>query len=160
TTVVSTAAQGLLARTNQHLPVFSKAHWTTHDRIMLSMLYTPGNGQYEIIWTDLEATVATQGTGWDILKRTGETTKFPAAASFSHDGKSVIYANSSNVMGGHQISDGDLMVVPFNNKQGGTPVAVNGASEPGYNEYYPTYSPDDKWIAFARAPNGSISYSN
>jgi len=157
---ISASASTLLGRINQEFPVFSKSHWTPGDRIMLSMMYNSTSKQYDILWTDLEATSTTQGMGWGILDRTGETTKWPAAAAFSHDGKSVVYAAASSVDGGHQITDGDLHVIPYAAKKGGTPVAVNGASEANYNEFYPTYSPDDQWIAYTRSPNGGLSYKN
>jgi len=156
-TFISSAAQGILARTYQELPVFSKAHWTTGDRVVLSMFYT--NPQYEIIWTDLEATSAAQNTGWGILARTGDP-GHPSAASFSHDGMHVVYASGSNVSSGVTLSDGDLRVIPYANRQGGASVAVAGASDPAYNEFYPTYSPDDQLIAFDRLPTGQKSYNN
>jgi hypothetical protein len=43
-------------------------------------------------------------------------------------------------------------MVPFNNRQGGAVTPLSGASDPNYYEYYPTFSADDKLIAFTRAP--------
>jgi WD40-like Beta Propeller Repeat len=154
-TFVSTAAQTNLARSYQELPVFSKSHWMTGDRVVLSMLYT--NPEYEIIWTDLEAATAAQGTG--VLARTGDP-GHPAAAAFSHDGQSVVYASGATVSSGVTISDGDLRVIPYANRAGGLSTAVVGASDSNYNEFYPTWSPDDQWLAFDRLPTGQSSYNN
>jgi hypothetical protein len=43
-------------------------------------------------------------------------------------------------------------VVPYNNRAGGTSQALQGASDPNYFEYEPTFSPDGKFVAFSRAP--------
>ena len=151
---VSAAAATLLARTGQELPSFSQAHWKPGDRTMLSMLY---NGStYDIAWTDLEATATSSGTG--TLARTNDPGS-PGAAAFSHDGASVVYASSSSVASGYQMTDGDLRIIPFNNRQGGVSAAVPGASDPSFNEYFPTYSPDDQWIAFSRLPKGANNYT-
>jgi hypothetical protein len=37
---------------------------------------------------------------------------------------------------------------------------VNGANDPTFNECYPSFSPDDALLAFARVPSGSSSYNN
>jgi hypothetical protein len=154
---ISTAASSLLARTGQELPTFSSAHWATGDRIGLSMLYT--NPQYEIIWTDLEATAMDEGKGWGKLARTGDPA-FPSQAQFSHDGMTVVYSSGTDVTSGVTLSDGDLRTIPYANRMGGTSTAVPGASDAMWNEFYPTWSPDDKLIAFDRLPKGEKSYNN
>ena len=35
-----------------------------------------------------------------------------------------------------------------------------GASDPGFNEFYPSFSSDDVFVAFSRLPNGQSSYNN
>ena len=52
------------------------------------------------------------------------------------------------------------MTVPYNNHAGGTPTAINGASTAAYNEYYPTFSPDDTYVAFNRVADGQSSYND
>ncbi len=37
---------------------------------------------------------------------------------------------------------------------------INGASDANYNEYYPTWSPDDLFVAFNRVAAGQSSYNN
>jgi hypothetical protein len=43
--------------------------------------------------------------------------------------------------------------VPFNDRKGGAVADVQGAATADHYEYYPSFSPDDKLIAFTRAPN-------
>jgi len=160
-TFISTAAAGLLARSGQEEPVFSKAHWQTGDRVGLSMLYMNGSAmysQYEIVWTDLEATSAAQDMGWGVLKRNGDPGD-PVSAAFSHDGTKVVYTSGKSTSGGVTLTDGNLRTIPYNNRLGGDSVALTGASDSTYNEFYPAFSSDDQWIAFARLPNGVSSYN-
>ncbi len=154
---LSAAAKTLLARTYQELPVFSKAHFQTGDRVALTMM--PVANVSEIIWTDLEASSTTQGMGWGVLSRGGDPGQ-AAGASFSHDGKSVVYSSAAKVVTGITVGDGDLRIVPYGNRMGGTSIAVPGASDPNYNEFYPIFSPDDAWLAFDRLPAGQDSYNN
>jgi len=50
----------------------------------------------------------------------------------------------------HLISGWDLKV----------PKPVQGASDPTFSEYYPAYSPDDRYVAYNRAPGGENMYYN
>lgn len=47
----------------------------------------------------------------------------------------------------------DLYRIPFNDGNGGEPEPLEGASNNGYSNYFPRYSPDGKWIVFCRARN-------
>lgn len=148
---VTATAQTLMARPDQVAPEFSKLHWTTGDRIALTMY------QSQIMWTDLEATSGAQGAGWGILARTGENTN-AASASFAHNSDTVLYVSSvSSVSLGVAVTDGDIETVPFNNRAGGTPTAVVASAD---NNYYPSFSPDDEYIAFNRVAGGMSSYNN
>ena len=42
-------------------------------------------------------------------------------------------------------------------RAGGVAKPLAGASDPNFLEYYPSYSSDDKWIAFTRAPKPSTA---
>jgi len=44
----------------------------------------------------------------------------------------------------------DIYIVPFNDGKGGKPKPLKGASHNGWNNYFPEYSPDGRWIAFCR----------
>jgi hypothetical protein len=154
---ISPSAATLLQRTDQVLPSFSKAHWRTGDRVVLTEFWN--GSSYEIAWTNLEATSTAQGVAWDILPRPGDTNN-AGAACFSHDGTQVAYASAGWVGTGNEVKDGDLRIVPYPAQANGMAVPVNGASDPNKNEFYPTFSPDDRWLAFGRLPGGQDSYSN
>jgi hypothetical protein len=156
---VTTNANFLLARLSQHAPSFSKAHWQTGDHTVLTMY--PVNGSAEIIWTDLEASSTQLGNGWGVVARNSDVNQ-AASAAFSHDGNTVAYTSATSVSWGVITPDGMIYTVPYNLRQGGTARPVNGANDPSSLQYYPSFSADDKFIAFNRAPGGgsSTSYDN
>jgi hypothetical protein len=140
----------LLARQGQHAPSFSPGHWTAGDHIALSLLEV--NSVDEIAWTNLEATSQTEGQAWGVVARNGDTNQ-AASASFSHDGNHIVYTSTTGVNSGTNTADGLLYVVPYAAGAGGTAVAVNGASDPSFIQFYPSYSRDDRYIGFNRIPN-------
>ena len=147
---ISASAHALMARQDQEAPAFSPLHWTTGDRIALTMYNS------EIMWTDLEATSAAQGAGWGYLARAGDAGA-AASASFAHTSDTVLYVSSSSVVQGVTVTSGVIETVPFNNGAGGTPTQVVATAD---NNYYPSFSPDDKYIAYNRVPGGMSSYNN
>ena len=158
-TFLSQAARALLGRVGQELPTFSKAHWTGGDMIALTMFpLTPPQG-FEILWTNLETASMAQGTGWGVVKRGGDPGA-AASASFSHDGKTVIYTSGSQVGAGITCTDGDVRTVPYNGGKGGASTKLAGASDAFFNEYYPVFSPDDRFVAFNRVFQGNSSYND
>jgi hypothetical protein len=50
----------------------------------------------------------------------------------------------------------DLFQVPFNGGKGGKPVPIKGASQNRDSNYLPRYSPDGRWIVFARSQTGLL----
>jgi tricorn protease-like protein len=48
----------------------------------------------------------------------------------------------------------DLYRVAYNNGKGGMSEPVVGASNNGYNNYFPKYSPDGKWIVYCQSQLG------
>jgi hypothetical protein len=54
----------------------------------------------------------------------------------------------------------DIYLMPFNGGNGGHTMPVNGAATPDFEEYYPAFSPDDKFIAFTRVPKGQVMFAN
>jgi hypothetical protein len=156
-TFITASAQTLLARSGQELPVFSASHWQAGDHTSVQMF--PVNGKFEITWTDLEATSTAQGTGWGVLARTGDANA-AAYASFAHTSETLLYVSAPTVASGVTVTAGDLATVPYAARAGGTATTIPGANTTTYNEYYPTFSPDDRYIAFNRVPNGQSSYNN
>lgn len=138
--------------------MFTKAHWTTGDRIAVTM-YPTAAGHFDIAWTDLEASSTAQGTGWGIVTRTGDT-GWAASASFAHTSDTMLYASGTTVNAGITVTDGKLMTVPYNNRLGGTATPITGAADAAYNQFYPTFSPDDTYVAYNRVATGSSSYNN
>ncbi len=155
---LSASAKTLLRRQDQHAPSFSGAHWAPGDRIALSMLNT--GGREEIVWTDLEARSIAQGAAWDIVHRQGDETHAASGASFSHDGKKLVYVSTTSSGAGTIVGDGQLWTVPFANRQGGQATPVPGASDPGHVQYYPVFSQNDLLLAFNRVGGGMSSYNN
>lgn len=157
-TFITPSGLSMLGRDNQHAAAFSAGHWQTGDHVALSM-FVPTSST-EIIWTDLEASSTAQGTGWDILTRTGDS-QMAASATMSHDGKTVIYTSASTVDSGTNTPDGLIYTVPYNNRMGGTATPLPGASSASYLQYYPSFSADDAYVAFTRvAAGGANSYNN
>jgi len=48
----------------------------------------------------------------------------------------------------------DLYRIPFNNGSGAIPEPITGVNENGMSNYFPRYSPDEKWIVFCKSKNG------
>ncbi len=155
---VSPAAQTLLNRVEQDLPVFSPAHFKTGDRVAVTMYSPNQSGPFEIAWTDLEATSVDAGTG--IFARNGDP-NHAALANMSHDGNSILYVSTTDSdTAGTTPTNGGLYTIPYNNRLGGNATAVAGANDTNYVAGYPAYSPDDKYIAFTRDPVGTSTYDN
>jgi hypothetical protein len=154
---VTSVAQTLMARQGQEEPAFSKLHWQPGDHTAITMFQVAG--RFEITWTDLEAATPDPGTGWGVIARTGDAN--PAAyASFAHTSDTLLYVSSSQVSSGVTVTHGDLATVPYGNRAGGTATVIAGAATTTYNEYYPTFSPDDKLVAFNRVADGQSSYND
>ncbi len=101
-----------------------------------------------------------QGTTWGILARTGDP-RGAEFANFSHDGKSIVYV-STNAGKDGRLGTGtaDLYTIPYGARQGGAATAVMGAAEATWAEFYPSFSPNDAFIAFNRAPGSEAMYYN
>ena len=71
-----------------------------------------------------------------------------------HD--NIVYVSTDTGVEDGRMGHGntDLKIVGYNGKQGGTVQSVAGASDPAYNEYYPSWAPDDSLIAFNRVAAG------
>ena len=91
---------------------------------------------------------------------TGATPNAAAYASFAHTSDTLLYVSAPTVSSGVTVAHGNLMTVPYNNRAGGTATPITGADTSTYNEYYPTFSPDDTYIAYNRVPDGQSSYNN
>jgi hypothetical protein len=162
---------------------FSAAHWAAGDRIGIVAaqlapgdLFQPWSTDNKLVgnlvWIDTESTATTTNNGqiwpmrtmaFDYMKHTGDRggVAFP---TWSNDGNTIVYASSTGTTadqdGRLNLGATDLYAVPYNARAGGAATAVPGASDPGFEEYYPAFSPDDKMIAFTRVPVGQVMYAN
>jgi hypothetical protein len=141
----------------------SKAHWQNGDRVVVASNNT------DLQWIDVEATTA--GTARGTIARTG--TQVPGtlagAPSFSHDGNTIVYTATNHTqdgrLGGYYMSTddtgsrADLYTVPYTNRAGGAVAAVTGASSASVQEFYPSFAPDDAYIAYTTAPNDKNMYN-
>lgn len=155
---VSLAAQALLARPNQTLPALSPAHFGPRDAVALTTLSDESTGgRFEIVWTDLHA--AAEGPGASgVLRRDGDGGE-AATPTFSEDGRTVAYASSAGVTDGRTRGQpSDIYTVPYGDRGGGAARPLPGASEAGYSEYYPAFSPGDRMLAFNRVLAGTNTY--
>jgi len=92
--------------------------------------------------------------GWGIIA-TGDTGVSDVSPSWSHDGKTIVYVTTDYSPDGHPdatAKTADVRTVPYGEKAGGVSAPLAGASDPNLLEYYPSYSGDDKLIAFTQAP--------
>jgi len=96
--------------------------------------------------------LAAFGTSWGFLERAGDPNPAAELPSWSHDGKTVVYVATNSGQDGHLGSGAaDLYTVPFNARKGGNATAVPGASDPAAAEYYPSFSEDDRFLAFVQS---------
>jgi hypothetical protein len=161
---------------------FSKAHWGPGDRIIVAPYYLDMPcGQYRqtdpsvrLAWLDVEAPPVdngcpVEGKHFGILARTGDA-RGAANPTWSHDGATIVYSSTTAGQDGRLATGpSDLYSVPYNaapnamgmsRGMGGAATPLPGASEAGFAEYYPTFSPDDALVVFDRVPAGEVMYAN
>jgi hypothetical protein len=162
---MATGGAQALGRWNVGGISFSPAHWQTGDRRAIVSFDNSNNASnIQLSWMDFEATDPALASG--TLARNGDL--LPAGApAWSHDGTTVAYVSTNRVCTGrlgncragqYNIppdlgSRADIFTVPYNGGAGGTATGLPGASDPTVQEYYPAFSPDDRWIAFNRIAN-------
>ena len=128
-------------------PTYSPAHWSAGDRIVV--LGDTG----ELTWIQLD------GDRQGIVVRDGDTRQ-AIAPTFRHDGQAIAYVSTNSISLGRQAAGpSDLYEVPYAAGAGGPAVAIRGAADPAYTEYYPAFSPDDAFIAFTRIDGSGNVYS-
>jgi Tol biopolymer transport system component len=144
----ATASALATMQTLHGIPAYSRAHWSDNDRVAL--LSDTGT----LHWVEVNG--AASGT----LARTGDGSKATEPA-WSHDGNDVVYVSAKAITDGRlDTGPADLYRVPYQNGAGGTAAALPGASDAGFTEYYPAFSPDDALLAFTRVPGADSAYSN
>ena len=100
------------------------------------------------------AALAAQGKAWGIIP-TGDTGVSDVSPNLSHKGDQIVYTTTDYSPDGHPdalATTADIRTVAYNKRAGGASQPLAGAADPAYLEYYPSYSGDDAFIAFNRAP--------
>jgi hypothetical protein len=103
---------------------------------------------------------ANQGKTYGFINRDGDTNS-ASSPTWSHDGTRIVYASNNAPKSGRlDVGKSDLYSVPFStsSRTGGAAKPVNGAADSNFNEYYPAFSPDDKFIAYNRGPGGQSMF--
>lgn len=102
------------------------------------------------------ALVPLQNTLWGIIARDGDA-RGAVTPNWSHDASKIAYTSTDSTAsgrvgpaqaGGTPATEIDIYTVPFNGGKGGAATPL--ASEKGVAEYYPSFSPDDKYVAYNR----------
>jgi hypothetical protein len=101
------------------------------------------------------------GTSWGLLPVTSGEQRNMVTPTWSTDGNEIAYVSTDVAStDGHpdwKANIADIKVVPYNGRAGGAATPLSGASDPAFLEYYPEFSADDAFIAFARAPAPSVA---
>lgn len=139
---------------------FHKLAWIDLEasaNINVAVTDTPDYGQ---TLNDREnAAAAALGSAYGFIA-TGDTNVSDVLPSLNHAGDTIVYTTTDYSPDGHpdyKATTAQVRTVPYNNRAGGTSQPLTGASDPGHLQYYPSYSADDKFVAFTRAPTPSAS---
>lgn len=117
-----------------------------------------GNYDGELRWVNLDATDDSSSKG--AIAVTGDPHTKPNTPNLSHDGTKLVYVSGDNTVDGRPAGNtNDIYMVPFNNGAGGVASPLQGAAT-AENEYYPSFSPDDKLVAFNRVAPDQGTYSS
>lgn len=156
-------AQQTLATGPLGINAVSQAHWSPGDHVMISSDGT------NLVWVDLEAANAASARGTIALTGTQTGGTLAGAPAWSHDGNTIVYVATDHLNSGRLGGDyqqqadpggtADLFTVPYNKRQGGAIAPIAGANDPAKEEYYPSFSPDDAYIAFDECPNDLNMYN-
>jgi hypothetical protein len=112
--------------------------------------------------TSVDAFYANEGTSFGVIARSGDT-RSAATPALSHDGTKIAYSSTDAPQAGRLAKgNSDIYTVPFDitSRVGGSAAPVAGASSATTNEYYPDFSPDDRYLAFNTAPAPGNMYYN
>jgi len=96
-----------------------------------------------------------RNVSYGLIATIGET-RSAVTPAWSNDGQTLAYVSTDiSSTDGHPdwtANAADIHVVPYNDHAGGTMTPLAGASAADALEYYPDFSADDAFVAFARAP--------
>ncbi|MCC6552167.1 MAG: PD40 domain-containing protein [Polyangiaceae bacterium] len=147
-------ARRALAQQDMGIQSFSAARWRDREHVAATALGVSTSSQ--LAWLDLDAPLHDGRTPLRIVRRRGDP-RGAGAPALSADGETIAYV-STNVeyTGRLGAGEADLYAVPSRGGAGGEARPIAGASEPDHAEYYPAFSPDDRYLIYTRAPNGNM----
>jgi hypothetical protein len=125
--------------------------------INVAVTDTPDYGQ-NLTTREMQGTAA-MGTAYGLIA-TGDTGVSDVSPAMSHDGTQIAYVATDFSPDGHPdytATKAAIRIVPYNARAGGTSQPLAGASDSAHLDYCPSYSADDKLIAFVQAPAPSAS---
>jgi hypothetical protein len=103
---------------------------------------------------------AAEGTAWGLIATGDMLSDVMPSLSNLAGTNTIAYVESDFTPDGHPdytATQASIRTVPYNDHAGGTSQPLEGASDPNHLDYYPSYSPDDAFIAFVQAPAPSAS---
>jgi hypothetical protein len=82
--------------------------------------------------------------------------------TWSPDGAAIVYSSCGSAAGSQdwQVYDCDLRRIEVLGTDSYGADSLVAEAPPGQSFYYPTFSPDSRWIAFNRSTNGAAAYAN
>jgi Tol biopolymer transport system component len=139
--------------------------------VYFSQLFFPATGQLAVFDTQTKKIDLLPGAAREDMVQTGP--------GWSPDGRSIAFSaapvepaligkvldktvyNESSNQNIFQLNKKypvkfDIYTLPFNQGKGGTARPLEGASNNGFSNYFPRYSPDGKWIVYTRSPTGLV----
>lgn len=151
---LSAAGKAALQTDSMGIMTTSIAHWAAGDYMVLASSVD----NHTLHWVELDG--ADQAAASGTLPITGgDTNANHMSPSWSHDGLNVVYGSAPQSTAGRPDgADNDVYMVPYNDRNGGVAKKMTNI-DTADNEYYPSFSPDDKWITFNRSANADGCYS-
>ena len=123
--------------------------------------WSPDGSQLALSYNDADIYILNLSTGdLNPLPGANDPNVVETMPAWSPDGKTIAFVRAERTAPPPKTAEidvpCDIYTVPA---EGGQSLPLPGASGDGFN-YYPTYSPDGKWLAFTRHTNGENTYAD
>lgn len=143
---LSAAGQTALQTDSMGIMTTSIAHWAAGDYMVLASSVD----NKTLHWVELDGADQAHASG-TLPITGGDPNANHTSPSWSHDGANVVYTSApQSVSGRPSGANNDVYMVPYNARAGGAAHAMTNINTAA-NEYYPSFSPDDKLITFNRS---------